>query len=82
VPESEVLPIPDSGKGLPVDPELGYALEEIADDTWALTDGVYVCLFVITTEGVVLFDAPPSLAVRRCFLNCFWLCHQSFLCHH
>jgi hypothetical protein len=80
VPESEVLPIPDSGKGLPVDPEVGYALKEIADDTWALTDGLYVCMFVVTTEGVVLFDAPPSLAVRPTYPTESWLCHRTILC--
>jgi hypothetical protein len=80
VPESEVLPIPDSAKGLTVDPELGYALEKIADDTWALTDGLYVCMFVVTTDGVVLFDAPPSLAVRPCYPGELWLCHPIILC--
>jgi hypothetical protein len=36
-------------------------------------------MFVVTSEGVVLFDAPPSLAVRPCYLHFFQLCHLSFL---
>jgi hypothetical protein len=78
VPESEVLPIPEAGRGLTVDPETGYALEEIADGTWIITDGFYVCMFVVTSEGVVLFDAPPSLAVRPPYLDGFWLRGRNF----
>jgi hypothetical protein len=78
VPESEVLPIPEAGRGLTVDPETGYALEEIADGTWIITDGFYVCMFVVTSEGVVLFDAPPSLTVRPPDLNDFLLRDRNF----
>ncbi|NJR42539.1 MAG: hypothetical protein HC767_07600 [Akkermansiaceae bacterium] len=63
VPEDEVLPLPAAAKGLTVDPAKGFVMEEIAEDTWIITEGVYVIMFVVTSEGVVLFDAPPSLAV-------------------
>jgi hypothetical protein len=80
VPESDVLPLPPAAKGLVVDPETGYALDEIADDTWIITEGVYVCMFVVTSEGVVLFDAPPSLVVRFLFLMVIGSFCLSLLC--
>jgi hypothetical protein len=73
VPAEDVLPIPDVARGLLVDPAVGFAMDEIANDTWIVTDGSYVLMFVVTSEGVVLFDAPQSLAVRS-FLP-FFLIH-------
>lgn len=62
LPLEDVLPLPEAAMGLPIDPETGYALVEVAEDTWVLTEGVYVIMFVVTSEGVVLFDAPETVA--------------------
>ena len=43
-----MLPLPPAAMGLAVDPEVGFALEEIEPDTWIITEGVYVCMFVVT----------------------------------
>jgi glyoxylase-like metal-dependent hydrolase (beta-lactamase superfamily II) len=45
-----------------VDPQKGYLVREIKPDMFMITDGGYQLLFVTTGKGVVLFDAPPSLA--------------------
>jgi glyoxylase-like metal-dependent hydrolase (beta-lactamase superfamily II) len=46
----------------PVDPQKGYLVREIKPNVFVITDGGYQALFVTTGSGVVLFDAPPSIA--------------------
>jgi glyoxylase-like metal-dependent hydrolase (beta-lactamase superfamily II) len=45
-----------------VDPQKGYLVKELKPDVFMITDGGYESAFVTTGQGVVLFDAPPSLA--------------------
>jgi len=44
------------------EPEDTYSLHEAASGVYMLTDGNYQNMFVPTSDGVVLFDAPPALA--------------------
>ncbi len=53
-------PIPESSKG-PTIPEKGYLVEEIRDNLYWVTDGSYNTMFLVTDEGVVAIDAPPSI---------------------
>jgi glyoxylase-like metal-dependent hydrolase (beta-lactamase superfamily II) len=53
-------PVPEAAKG-PAIPEVGYAVEEIADGVFWLGDGSYQMMFVVTGEGVIAVDAPPTL---------------------
>jgi glyoxylase-like metal-dependent hydrolase (beta-lactamase superfamily II) len=46
----------------PVDSQQGYLVREIKPNIFIITDGGYQSLFVITGNGVVLFDSPPSFA--------------------
>ena len=52
--------IPESAKG-PDIPEKGYLVEEIRDNLYWVTDGSYNTMFLVTDEGVVAIDAPPSI---------------------
>ena len=52
--------IPESAKG-PTIPEKGYLVEEIRDNLYWVTDGSYNTMFLVTDEGVVAIDAPPSI---------------------
>ena len=52
--------IPESAKG-PAIPEKGYLVEEIRDNLYWVTDGTYNTMFLVTDEGVVAVDAPPSI---------------------
>ena len=52
--------IPESARG-PAIPEKGYLVEEIRDDLYWVTDGTYNTMFLVTDEGVVAVDAPPSI---------------------
>lgn len=49
-------------RALPIDPRKGYLVKELKPDLYMITDGGYEAAFVLTGKGVVLFDAPPSMA--------------------
>lgn len=57
-------PIPDASKGVIIDQEKGYLVEEVADGLYWVTDGTYQVMFLTTGEGVIAVDAPPSLGER------------------
>lgn len=39
----------------------GYQVEEIRDGLYYVTEGVYQMMFLVTSEGVIAVDAPPTL---------------------
>ena len=45
-----------------IDPEAGVHVEEVKPNLFYVTGGVYTSAFVVTDEGVVVIDAPPSFA--------------------
>jgi glyoxylase-like metal-dependent hydrolase (beta-lactamase superfamily II) len=53
-------PVPPPAKG-PAIPKSGYLVQEIAERTYWLTDGLYQMIFLVTAEGVVSIDAPPTI---------------------
>ena len=53
-------PVPPPAKG-PAIPKSGYLVEEIEDRVFWLTDGLYQMIFLVTREGVVAVDAPPTI---------------------
>jgi glyoxylase-like metal-dependent hydrolase (beta-lactamase superfamily II) len=63
-------PLPDYVSLLPqvkakapvIDPHKGYVVQELKPNVYMITEGAYESVFVTTGKGVVLFDAPPSLA--------------------
>ena len=55
--------IPESARG-PAIPEKGYLVEEISDNLYWVTDGSYNAMFLVTDEGVVAVDAPPSIGLN------------------
>jgi glyoxylase-like metal-dependent hydrolase (beta-lactamase superfamily II) len=58
--EAPTSPVPERAKGPAVGPD-GYAIEELADRVFWLSDGSYQNMFVVTDDGVVAVDAPPTL---------------------
>ena len=52
--------MPPPAKG-PAIPKSGYLVQEIAERTYWLTDGLYQMFFLVTAEGVVAVDAPPTI---------------------
>jgi glyoxylase-like metal-dependent hydrolase (beta-lactamase superfamily II) len=56
----DYAPIPSSALG-PALNEQGYYVGRVERNLYWVTDGVYNSAFLITPDGVVLFDAPPSI---------------------
>jgi glyoxylase-like metal-dependent hydrolase (beta-lactamase superfamily II) len=54
-------PVTSMGPTLNAD---GYVVSNIAGSLYWVTDSVYQCMFLTTTSGVVLVDAPPSIGRR------------------
>jgi glyoxylase-like metal-dependent hydrolase (beta-lactamase superfamily II) len=53
-------PVPPSSLG-PVSNADGYFVGPIRDNLYWVTDGFYQAMFLATTRGVVLVDAPPTI---------------------
>ena len=53
-------PVPAPAKG-PAIPKVGYLVQEIEDRLFWLTDGLYQMMFLVTSDGVVAVDAPPTI---------------------
>lgn len=45
-----------------IDPETGLHISEIKPGLFYVTEGVYQSAFLVTRDGVIIFDAPPSFA--------------------
>src|SRR5688572_29536877 len=58
------LPVPASAKGPPIDPAIGYRLEELGKGLYMITDNAYQSMFMVYDTGVVVVDAPPSYAAH------------------
>ncbi|MDQ4014981.1 MAG: MBL fold metallo-hydrolase [Thermoproteota archaeon] len=56
--------IPEAAIGPTIPPEKGYFVEEIRDGLYWVTDGSYNTMFLVTDEGVVAVDAPPSIGAN------------------
>ncbi|MGW1214434.1 MBL fold metallo-hydrolase [Streptomyces sp. NPDC002499] len=56
----DYAPIPPSALGPAVNAQ-GYYVGRIEKNLYWVTDGTYQAAFLTTREGVVLFDAPPSI---------------------
>ena len=56
----EYAPVPASAFG-PALNEQGYHVGRVERNLFWVTDGVYNCAFLATRDGVVLFDAPPTI---------------------
>jgi glyoxylase-like metal-dependent hydrolase (beta-lactamase superfamily II) len=56
----EYAPIPQSARGVTPN-ENGYYVGRVERNLYWVTDGVYQAAFLTTSDGVVLFDAPPSI---------------------
>src|SRR5438067_11632082 len=56
----DYAPIPRSALG-PTLNEQGYYVGRVERNLYWVTDGVYQAAFLTTPDGVVMFDAPPTI---------------------
>ncbi|HEX4721032.1 MAG TPA: MBL fold metallo-hydrolase [Pseudonocardiaceae bacterium] len=59
-PLPDFAPVPPSALGPAVNDQ-GYFVGQVAKNLYWVTDGTYQAAFLTTREGVVLFDAPPTI---------------------
>ena len=60
LPVPQYLPIPQSAQGYKI-PAAGYYVEPFGQGAYMVTDGEYQAVFLVSTEGVILVDAPPTI---------------------
>jgi glyoxylase-like metal-dependent hydrolase (beta-lactamase superfamily II) len=53
--------IPEAAKGPAIPSEKGYLVQEIGEELYSVSDGSYNTMFMVTDEGVIAIDAPPTL---------------------
>ena len=51
-------------RSIKVDYEKGYTIIEVKPDIYVLTDGIWQSAVIVTSEGVVLIDAPESFGAK------------------
>jgi len=56
----DYAPVPEAALG-PALNEQGYHVGRVERNLFSVTDGTYQSAFLLTSDGVVLFDAPPSI---------------------
>lgn len=56
------LDVPDSAKGPSIDPAKGYRIQSLGRGLYMVTENVYQAMFMVHDSGVVVVDAPPSIA--------------------
>ena len=56
----DYAPVPRSAIGPAVN-EQGYYVDRVERNLYWVTDGTYQSAFLTTSDGVVLFDAPPTI---------------------
>jgi hypothetical protein len=56
----DYAPVPLSARGVALNDQ-GYHVGRVERNLYWVTDGVYQSAFLATPDGVVLFDAPPSI---------------------
>jgi len=56
----DYAPVPPAALGNPVNAQ-GYHVGRVERNLYWVTDGTYQAAFLTTADGVVLFDAPPSI---------------------
>lgn len=58
-----LAPLPPAAQG-PLIPESGYLRQEVSEGLHVVTDGSFQMMFLVSDEGVIVVDAPPSLGAN------------------
>jgi glyoxylase-like metal-dependent hydrolase (beta-lactamase superfamily II) len=58
------MDLPDSAKGPAIDPAKGYRVQQLGRDLYMVTENVYQAMFMVHERGVIVVDAPPSIAAH------------------
>jgi glyoxylase-like metal-dependent hydrolase (beta-lactamase superfamily II) len=55
------LPIPANALGPEIDSSKGYRVEALGGGAYMLTESQYQVMFLVSTKGVIVVDAPPTI---------------------
>jgi glyoxylase-like metal-dependent hydrolase (beta-lactamase superfamily II) len=58
------MQVPNAAKGPTIPTDKGYLVQEIGEDLYSVSDGSYNTMFMVTDEGVIAIDAPPTLGAK------------------
>ena len=53
--------IPEAARGPAIPAEKGYLVHDLGGQLYSVSDGSYDAMFMVTDQGVVAIDAPPTL---------------------
>jgi glyoxylase-like metal-dependent hydrolase (beta-lactamase superfamily II) len=56
--------IPQNAKGPVIPSEKGYLVDDLGGQLYSVSDGSYNAMFMVTDQGVVAIDAPPTLGEK------------------
>ncbi len=60
------MPLPEQARPQ-LDPAEGYRLQRAGDAGYVVISGFVQSSFVVTSDGIVVVDAPPALAVTALY---------------
>jgi len=60
VPIVTYAPVPAEARGSPLN-SAGWRVEDLGQGAYMVSDNLYNALFVVSTEGVIVVDAPPTI---------------------
>jgi hypothetical protein len=49
-----------------IDPKLGYTVKDTGGGVYVISDNMWQSAFLVTNEGVIVFDAPERHSVGNC----------------
>jgi glyoxylase-like metal-dependent hydrolase (beta-lactamase superfamily II) len=54
-------PVPSSAAGPPISNVTGYRVQDLSHGAYMVTDGIYQSMFLVSTDSVIVVDAPPTI---------------------
>jgi glyoxylase-like metal-dependent hydrolase (beta-lactamase superfamily II) len=62
--ERDWADLPAAAQDAPIPQDVGYLSREVKPGVFVVTEGLYQAMFVVTRNGVVVVDAPPTIGTR------------------
>ncbi|KAJ7717345.1 beta-lactamase-like protein [Mycena metata] len=66
-PQIQFAPLPRAVDSVAIDPKLGYFVGNLGGGTYWVTDGSYSNMFMVSTHGVIVVDAPPTIGHKMLY---------------
>ncbi|KAJ7184822.1 beta-lactamase-like protein [Mycena filopes] len=59
--QTQFAPLPAAVHTVTIDPKLGYFVGDLGKGAYWVNDGIYSMMFMVSTQGVIVVDAPPTI---------------------